>query len=210
VTSNPVITWIWSVDARIWQAVIAGAFVSAGWVFNGWQNRRDAARLRAERLRDVHRALYAEIGSTMANLGSPAALEQNAEGIMQRMSDDAGFVPFIPHEPGDHLYDAVVAEIHILPRCTIDPVVAFYSQIKAISALIEDMRGNTFKVMGQTRRMGMYRDYIAMKQQLFEYGLFATSMIKAYADGGADAAETLARKINSRAVAPSAPSPESE
>ncbi|MGC1503013.1 MAG: hypothetical protein WA782_02625 [Sulfitobacter sp.] len=195
-TSNPVITWVWSVDARIWQAVIAGAFVSAGWVFNGWQNRRDAARLRAERLRDVHRALYAEIGTTVANLIGPQTLAAQGKEMIVLMRENPAFVPFIPREHGDHIFDAVIPEIHILPRRTIDPIVAYYSQIKTLAAHSEDMRGKGFTAMAQSRRIAMYEDYIAMKQQLVDFGLFATAMIKAYADGGDAAADRVSAQFN--------------
>ena len=62
-------SWLAAVDVRLWQAVIAGAFVAAGWLVNGWQNRREAARLRDEKLRDVHRALFAEIGRASCREG---------------------------------------------------------------------------------------------------------------------------------------------
>lgn len=205
-SQTPVIGWAAQIDTRIWQAVLAGAFVAGGWLYNGWQNRRDASRLRAERLRDVHRALFAEIGTISANMTSAASLAQDAEPIIERMRADANFVPFIPREHGDHLYDAIVAEIHILPRCTIDPVVAYYTQIKTLCAHADDMRGEAFKLMVQDRRIAMYRDYIAMKEQLLEFGLYATAMIKAYGEGGEAAAEKLRQRINSRVAAQFGPS----
>lgn len=195
-TSNSVISWLWAVDARIWQAVVAGAFVSAGWVFNGRQNRRDAARQRAERLRDVHRAIYAEIGTTVANLVGPQTLAEQGKEMVTFMREHPDFVPFIPREHGDHIFDAVIPEIHILPRRTIDPIVAYYSQIKALAAHSEDMRGEGFSAMVQSRRIAMYEDYIAMKEQLVDFGLFATAMIKAYADGGDAAADRVSAHFN--------------
>lgn len=197
-TGEGVIGWLDGIDARIWQAVIAGLFVAVGWLVNGWQNRRTAARLRAERLRDVHRALYAEIGTTTVNMGSAAALEEAGEDLIRRMEADKDFVPFIPREHGDRMYGAIVAEIHILPRQTIDPVVAFYSQLKALETFTDDMRGEGFRQMSPDRRITMYRDYIAMKQQLFQFGKYATAMIRAYADGGKQEADALAASLNSR------------
>ncbi|MEM7521858.1 MAG: hypothetical protein AAF307_12575 [Pseudomonadota bacterium] len=188
-------TALLEIDPRVGQAIVAGAFLAAGWLYNGWKNRQDARRLRAERLRDVHRALYAEIGTTTANMVGAAALTQEADVLVQRMQEEPDFVPFIPQQHGDHMYDAIVAEIHILPRCTIDPVVAYYSQIKTLGAFAEDMRGPAFAQMGQDRRIIMYRDYIAMKQQLFEFGKYATAMIKAYSDGGKQEADRLAAAL---------------
>ena len=184
------------IDFRIWQAVIAGAFVSAGWLVNGWQNRREAAALRAEKLRDYHRAIFAEIGATLANLWGDENLRSTADGITSQMRGDPDFVPFIPREHGDYVFDALVADIHILPRRTIDPIVAYYSQIKAIAALADDMRGEGFRLMAQTRRIAMYSDYVEMKEQLVQYGLFATKKIAAYAEGGNAAADKVNAPVN--------------
>ena len=208
-SGDPIISWATSVDARLWQAVIAGAFVSVGWLVNGWQNRRAAVRLRAERLRDVHRALYAEIGTKVASLIGPETLIQEAEAMCERMERDPSFIPFISHEHGDYVFNSVIPDISVLPRRTIDPIVVCYSQIKALNAHAEDMRGERFLTMDQDRRIAMYKDYMAMKQQLLQFGLYANAMIKAYADGGNAAADKVAAQINSHRVAdPSGPSQE--
>ncbi|WP_102222713.1 hypothetical protein [Acidimangrovimonas sediminis] len=175
-------------DARIWQAVIAGAVVAFGWWVNGWQNRRAAAARRAERLRDVHRALFAEIGAHLANLGGAEALDLYADRMVSRMEADPAFIPFIPHEANDRVFGAVVADIHILPRSSIDPVVAYYSQIASVAALARDMRGVGFRGLEQPRRIAIYRDYIEMKKQAFAFGDYALTIIDAYAKGGRDGA----------------------
>ncbi|MGB3243095.1 MAG: hypothetical protein WBB25_01060 [Sulfitobacter sp.] len=189
-----------AIDVRVWQAVVAGAFVAAGWLVNGWQNRRDAAALRAEKLRDYHRAIFAEIGATLANLWGDENLRSTADGIISQMRGDPEFVPFIPREHGDYVFNALVGDIHILPRRTIDPIVAYYSQIKAIAALADDMRGHAFREMSQTRRIAMYSDYVEMKEQLVQYGLFATKKIAAFAEGGNAAADKV--KAPSNVAAP--------
>ncbi len=199
-STGPVITTIGALDPRLWQAVIAGGFVAAGWLFNGWQNRRAAKDLRAERLRDVHRAIYAEIGTKLTNLIGQDMLEKEAEAMRERMRNDPDFVPFISHEHGDYVFNSVIPDISVLPRRTIDPIVAHYSQIKTLNAHAEDMRGKRFLTMDQERRIAMYNDYMAMKQQLLEFGLFANAMIKAYAEGGNEAADAVAKRINSRRV----------
>jgi len=188
-------SWLAAVDVRLWQAVIAGAFVAAGWLVNGWQNRREAARLRDEKLRDVHRALFAEIGANLANLGSAAELDSYCEQIVGRMRQDDGFVPFIPKERADRVFESIVENIHILPRTSIDPVVAYYGQIERIAALADDMRGAAFAALSKERQIDMYRDYIAMKRQALAFGDYAKLLIDAYAKGGrAGAVEAEARE----------------
>lgn len=182
---------VWA-DARIWQAVIAGAFLGVGWFVNGWQNRRAAADQRAERLRDVHRALYAEIGATLANLESEAALETHRAGIVARMQADPEFIPFVPREHGDRVFASVVENIHVLPRVTIDPIVAFYTQLASIAALADDMRGLRYPTLEPARRAAIYHDYIEMKKQAFAFGLHALALIATYARDGKTAAEAQA------------------
>ena len=193
-------TFLNAIDVRIWQAIIAGAFVAAGWLVNGWRSRREAAALRAEKLRDYHRAIYAEIGATLANLWGDENLRKSADALTKRMEEDPAFVPLIPREHGDFVFNALVTDIHILPRRTIDPIVAYYSQIKAIGAHADNMRGEAFRAMTQDRRIKMYADYVEMKEQLLQFGVFANRLIKAYADGGDAAAERTARQITSPPV----------
>ncbi|ARE39887.1 hypothetical protein RGUI_1746 [Rhodovulum sp. P5] len=206
-----------ALDARIWQAIVAGAFVAIGWIVNGWQNRREAAALRAERLRDVHRALYAEIASYLTNLDSVAALMAYRDDLVTRMQLDKTYVPLIPRERNDTVFRALVADIHILPRVTIDPIVSYYSQLFAIEAMIDDMRGERFKTLEPERRIAMYSDYIDLKIQAFNDGDYALKMIAAYAKGGPTAAlaeeARIARALGTKRISspdadPSGRSPE--
>jgi hypothetical protein len=206
------VTQLAALDVRIWQAILAGAFVAAGWLVNGWQNRREAAALRAERLRDVHRAIYAEIASYLANLESVEALSAYRDRMIARMRADETFAPLIPRERNDTIFRALIEEIHILPRVTIDPLVSYYNQLFAIEALIDDMRGERFKTLEQERRIAMYSDYIDLKLQALSDGDYALKMIAAYAKGGRPAAleqeariaRAMGRKtVNSRDEAPS-------
>lgn len=190
-------------DARIWQALIAGTFLAVGWLVNGWQNRRDAARLRDEKKRDYHRAIYAEIGTALANMRDGERIRDHGETIIARMREGESFVPFVPRERTDHVFDTLLPEIHILPRQTIDPVVQYYTQVKATEALAEDMRGRRFPTLSQERRIAIYGDYIEMKVQSQSFGRFALHMIASYAAGGAVAADEEAARISSRAGGPS-------
>lgn len=200
------IGWAAQIDTRIWQAVLAGAFVAGGWLYNGWQTRRAATRLRAEKLRDMHRAIFAEIGVYTANIWDTRAMSDYADDMVKRMEADPDFVPFIPRERGDLIFAELIPEIHILPRQTIDPIVAYYSQLTTISAIVDDMRGERFGTMSQDRRISMYRDYIEMKKQALQFGRFANAMINAYGKGGPAAAESVAQSLNIRAGGPSDPS----
>ncbi|NNE89659.1 MAG: hypothetical protein HKN27_16445 [Silicimonas sp.] len=181
-------TWDAILESRLLQAVLAGGFLAFGWVFNGKQNRREASRLRAEKLRDFHRAIYAEIASYVENLGSSDALETYRDDIISKMEADETYVPLIPRERNDAIFTALVPEISILPRVTIDPIVIYYTQITAIEELIADLRGERFRTLSVERRVRMYQDYIGLKLQAFEDGHYALRMIAAFSESGREGA----------------------
>lgn len=173
------------VSPQAQQAIIAGLFVAIGWWVVAFQNRKRAADLRAERVRDVQRALFAEIRAYLAVLRRDDVAAYGA-GIVERILTEPAFFPFIPTERNDAIFRAIVGEIHVLPRDTVDPVVLYYSQLNAISAMIEDLRGLDVASIGPKRAAGMYRDYISMKVEAIEMGDNALEAIRANIDGRAD------------------------
>ena len=187
-----------TIDARILQAVIGGSFVALGWIINGRRNRRAEARLRAEQVRDLHKAIFAEIKPYIVALKRDISEEFEAEMIERMKGNDLEtgepFIPLIPRESNDAVFQSAIEHIHILPRQTIDPIVAYYSQVKTISTLIEDMRSHDFRRISAERRIAVYRDYIRMKSVAKDMGEYAQRVIAAYADGGKKAAEDLIRK----------------
>lgn len=163
-------------------AVIAGLFIATGWWVVALQNRRRDAKLRAERVRDVQRALYAEIRAYLAVLRRDHIEEYGAE-IAHRIETERGYFPVIPTEHNDAIFRAIVSELHILPRDTVDPVVLYYSQLNAISAMIADLRALDTVKIGTGRAAAMYRDYISMKLGAIELGEGALAAIQSNVDG---------------------------
>ncbi|MFL4472004.1 hypothetical protein ACERZ8_19760 [Tateyamaria armeniaca] len=166
--------WISAIDPRVWQAVLAGLFVAVGWIVNGAQNRADARRLRRERRDDVQRAIVAEIKHYLEVLEGED-LNAAWEAMQPRIAN--GYVPFLPSEDNDMVFQSVLANIHILPKTVIDPVVKYYSQLKAIDAQIADSRLDPF-VKGtdedsRRRREISYFQYLQMKQRAKTYALQA-------------------------------------
>lgn len=166
------------------QAVIAGLFLAFGWWVVALQNRRRDAALRAERVRDVQRALFAEIRAYLAVLRRDDVASYGAE-IADRILDEAGYFPVIPTERNDAIFRAIVGEIHVLPRDTVDPIVLYYSQLNAIAAIIADLRELDVGRIGAERAASMYRDYISMKIEALELGEQALESIRANIDGRA-------------------------
>lgn len=166
--------WVSAIDPRVWQAVLAGLFVAVGWIVNGAQNRADARRLRREQREDVQRAIVAEIKHYLEVLEGED-LNAAWEAMHPRIAD--GYVPFLPSEDNDMVFQSVLGNIHILPKTVIDPVVKYYSQLKAIDAQIADSRLNAF-VKGEDadsrrRREISYFEYLQMKQRAKTYAIEA-------------------------------------
>jgi len=189
-----VLTWLRGLDPRIWQAIIAGAIVALGWIVNGAQERRVAARLRAERLRDFHKALFAEIRTALAALGEddPSVGEEIAAGISDTNK------PFVPLEQHDRVFKTVLEDIDVLPRQTIDAIVAYYGQISALEAMTKDMRTAAAGDMSGASYEAMYRDYLKMRSTSFAYGEYTLQLIKSYSEDGPAAADALARRLSTR------------
>lgn len=166
--------WFAALDARIWQAILAGLFLALGWIVNGVQNRRDAQRLRDERREDVQRALVAEIKHYLEVLEGED-LDAAWEAMQPRIAD--GYVPFLPSEANDMVFKSVLENIHILPKTVIDPVVKYYSQLKAIEAQIADSRLMAFTSgsdeQTRARREISYFQYLQMKHRARTYAVKA-------------------------------------
>ncbi len=167
---SAITAWFMGLDPRILQAVLAGVFVALGWIVNGMQNRRDARRLRRERREDVQRALVAEIKHYLEVL---EAEDLNATWDEMQPRIQGGYVPFLPSEANDMVFQSVLENIHILPKTVIDPVVKYYSQLKAIECQISDSRLDAF-VLGtdeesRARRGFVYYDYLQMRQRAKTY-----------------------------------------
>jgi len=196
----------WATDPRILQAVIGGSFLAFGWVFNSWRNRRDKRRLRAERLRDAHRAIFAEIATQLTNLDSIEALEADGQRLLARMDGPNDYIPFVAREREDKIFDSVMSEISVLPRVTIDPIVAYYSQRAAVAAMADDLRSKGYRALPKGRRIDIFVDFIEMQKHLFRIGITTNHLILVFAKEGKEAAEEEARRL-SGADAPYDPAP---
>ena len=115
--------------------------------------------------------------------------------MLARIVEGDGFAPFIPRERNDTVFAALLPNIHILPRSTIDPVVQYYSQLAAQDALADDMRGESFRTMSPQRRAALYRDYIGLKLRALDYGNEALATIDAYAGSGPRKARAVSDRL---------------
>lgn len=184
------------IEPRLMQALVAGLVIAAGWLTTAIFSELEKARAKAEKTRDYHKALFAEIRHTLDAFYDGGQAELNVQALIARMREDPTFVPFIPKEQHDRVYSALVDGIEVLPRQTIDPIVAFYSVIFAVQAFAEDMRGQSFPMLDHERRIAMYEDYAAMRVRAYQLGSYALRLIQAYSEGGASGADRAVRRFS--------------
>ncbi|MGH1367591.1 MAG: hypothetical protein ACRBCL_03170 [Maritimibacter sp.] len=192
-------------DERIWAALIAGGVIAGGWLTTAIFAQLDRAQDKAERLRDTHKALFAEIRHTLEALYGGGEAEEIVSDILARMEDDPEFAPFVPREHHDRVYLDILNGINVLPRQTIDPIVAYYSLISGMQSFAEDMRGPRFQRLEQPRRIAMYRDYALMRVRAYELGTYALKLIEKYSESEAAADAFIAQSQARGATAPSSP-----
>ena len=181
------VDWFSGLEPRIWQALITGSFLAAGWVYNGWRDRRVDQLRREERRRDIHQAIGAEISAYRENmeeehpLGRDNGLEERIDEIAGKMEADCHTL--VPRERTGRLFEALAGEIHILPGDTIKPVTRYYTLLGAIEMLADDLRGEWFRKSPKKRRVEAYKDYLLLKVQAYHEGANALRKIKALLDG---------------------------
>ncbi|WP_273502554.1 hypothetical protein [Paracoccus sphaerophysae] len=170
-------------DARVVAAMIGGAVVAGGWVVTHLLSAARDRAARAERVRDVQGALYAEIRVHVATLKGQSLPVYGAEMEAMILKGD-GFFPVIPTEQNDRLFGAIVENIHVLPFRVVDPVVQYYNQLATIGAMIADLRALDLARVGPQRAARMYRHYIEMKIEAIDLGEEAMAFLLAHLTGG--------------------------
>lgn len=144
-----------------WVAVVT----AIGWVVNDWLKRRATANQLMDKKIDYMRALSAEIKSYANSRGQSLddldrAIER-ARGSFGA-SDGADYVPFVPSEKHDAVFEAIVHDIHVLPSRTIYPVVVYYSQIRSIRDLATDMRTPDYAGLSAEQRESILIKHLEM------------------------------------------------
>ncbi|MEM7487706.1 MAG: hypothetical protein AAF390_01140 [Pseudomonadota bacterium] len=194
-------------EDRLWQALIAGSVIATGWLATAVFGESERRATKAERTRDSHKALFAEVQNALSAFYGEGQAAEDAAALVARMEADPDFVPFIPREHHDRVFAALMDEIEVLPRQTIDAIVAFYAHVAAIQSLADDMRGEGFGRLKQDRRIAIYRDYVAMRMRAFRMGEYVLDLIAAYAAGGVVAAERVAHQAGASSVSSLASDP---
>ncbi|MEO1492831.1 MAG: hypothetical protein AAFV19_11820 [Pseudomonadota bacterium] len=157
-------------DLKYLIPLTAAVVAVAGWLVNDWLTRRTAAHHLLSKKIDYMRALSAEIKSYANSRWLPSEDLQRVKDALPGQFNppedaapgDPGYVPFVPSEKHDTIFEAIVHDIHVLPSRTIYPVVVYYSQIRSIRDLGSDMRSPEYAALSAERREALMRKYLDM------------------------------------------------
>ncbi|MHA3913377.1 hypothetical protein [Halovulum sp. GXIMD14793] len=152
-------------DERIIAALIGAIVVATGWLISYRLERERYRDERRDKEMDVQKALRAEI-KALVEAPQNSDLEGSLERGMARFdaeTEDDPYLPFIPHEKHDTVYQALLSEIHLLPTETVEPVILYYNQAVSIALMATDLRSDRFAELDSSRRKKMLHDYMRMK-----------------------------------------------
>lgn len=183
------------VDIRIKQALIAAVAIAAGWLAPFLLQEYRRADERDERIRDMHRAIYADVGSFLENFYASHELDEYLASIKAALEDDETYVPFIPVPRRSLMYQSLTGQVHILPRVTIDLIVLFYAQIDNVADFVENMNSDAFRRVPAKRRALAYADYVAMLDFARFLGVSAQQVVAAYDKEGPQVAKALSAHL---------------
>ena len=149
-------------DTAILAAIVSAAVTALGWYASHWSQQRLDDKRRIEKIVDVQTALLAEIESNLTRFDE-IDLDKHADQMVGRIMQKASrvnFTPFVPRYATEIIFEAMLADIHILPTETIDDVVAYYKQEYKLRELVEDLRSSRYQEIEQDRKARIYRDYV--------------------------------------------------
>ncbi len=172
----------------IWIGAVLAALITAAVTVSNWRasqraQRQAEAERRRDRIIDIQKALRAEIKVHVHQLRR-TGLEAHRDAMVARILAPAprrsvwrprgerqsGFMPFVTRDAHDTVYRALLADIHLLPTETVEPVVFYYQLSGAIAAMAEDLRSDAVRKLEADRRATMYRHYIDMKIVALQLG----------------------------------------
>ncbi|SEW24157.1 hypothetical protein SAMN04488515_1789 [Cognatiyoonia koreensis] len=184
-------------DIRIKQALIAAIAIAAGWLAPFLLQEYRRADERDERIRDMHRAIYADVGSFLENFYSSDDLERYLDTIKSELEKDGNYIPFIPVPRRSLMYQSLTGQVHILPRVTIDLIVLFYAQVDNVADFVENMNSDAFRRVPAARRALAYADYVAMLDFARFLGVSTQQVVAAYDKEGPRVAKALSEHLKS-------------
>lgn len=167
-------------DTALIAAIVSAAVTALGWFASHWSEQRLETQRRIEKIVDVQTALLAEIESNLTRY-EEIDLDKHTADMVARITRKSGgkaFTPFVPRYATEIVFEAMLADIHILPTETIDDVVAYYKQEYKLRELVEDLRSDRYNELEQDRKARIYEDYVWQIKTVLITGQGARSALR--------------------------------
>ena len=167
-------------DTALIAAIVSAAVTALGWFASHWSEQRLETQRRIEKIVDVQTALLAEIESNLTRYEEIDLDKHTADMVARiiRKSGGKAFTPFVPRYATEIVFEAMLADIHILPTETIDDVVAYYKQEYKLRELVEDLRSDRYNELEQDRKARIYEDYVWQIKTVLITGESARSALR--------------------------------
>lgn len=159
---------------------LLAATAMAGWLYGDWRKRVEERRLRRGVILDIEKALRAEIEAHLHQLRRFDLVEDRdatAARIVKAGEGAGRFVPLLPRERHDTIFQALVGQIHLLSTDTVRPVTLYYNQVVMVAELADTIRSAAYAELPADRRVNVYRDFIAMKLIAMEFATRAVTAL---------------------------------
>lgn len=150
------------IDTVVIAAAVSAAVTVVGWFASHWSTRRLEDSRRNEKIIDVQTALLADIESNLSRYAE-IDLDAHLKSITDRILKPGAakpFTPFVPRDAIEVVFEAIIADIHILPTDVIGDVVGYYKQEYKLRELIFDLRSDRYSELEPERKAQIYRDYV--------------------------------------------------
>jgi len=153
-----------------------------GWLYGDWRKRVEERRQRRAKVLDIEKALRAEIAAHLHQLRQFDLEEDRRHtcALILTGGDGKGrFVPMLPRQRHDTIFQAMVADIHLLSTHTVRPVTLYYNQIVMIAEMAETIRSVAYADLKAARREAIYSDFVSMRVTALAMGEEAQAALPA-------------------------------
>lgn len=157
----------------LYQGLMAGTVVAAGWVFTFifHTHREEASRHRT--LTELMLALRSEIFNYLDDLERNELTLEKVDETVDEILKGEGQTPhhpFIPSGKRAIVFDILSQSLGLLSSETLQPVVAFYTQLQDVETMAHDLQKDSFRQLSAQRRADIYRDFGQMRLRAEQAG----------------------------------------
>lgn len=149
--------------------VLTGSIAILTWWLNRRKDRSDAKALRAEKRRDLLRAIRSDIFPVWSGLYELGTLEYRLDQVEKAFGQNAEtYTPFITNVSGTIFETKLIEDVVFLKTDEIAPIVRFYHQVKAMNQMAADLQRDHYPNCTQSQKKAALFGLIALEDKTIE------------------------------------------